>query len=147
MYQIDIETGQTEPIGPEGVRWPMAIAPDGTRVAATGPDHYPAIFSTAGEGPIASPGATVEDKVVQWSEDGRALFLYRRAQPAGRALSVLIERLDLESGERIEWQELRPGDAAGVLDIMPVLISSDGQRYAYGYRTMVSDLFIVSGLL
>lgn len=147
MYQLDIETGQTGPIGPERVRWPIAIAPDGTRVAATGPDHRPAIFSTTGDDSTAIAGATTEDKAVQWSEDGRALFTYRRTGDTGRALSVMIDRIDVESGERSEWQELRPSDPAGVLDIMPVLISSDGQRYAFGYRTLISDLFIVSGLL
>ena len=34
----------------------------------------------------------------------------------------------------------------GILDVMPVHITPDGQTYAYGYRRYLSDLFVVTGL-
>jgi len=34
-----------------------------------------------------------------------------------------------------------------VLDIMPVCITSDGESYAYGYRRLLGDLYIVTGLV
>jgi len=44
------------------------------------------------------------------------------------------------------WQTLQPSDPAGIMDIYPVKITPDGERYAYGYRRYLSDLFIVRGL-
>ena len=45
------------------------------------------------------------------------------------------------------WQELKPNDPAGVMDIMPVYITPDGENYAYSFRRYLSELYIVSGLL
>ena len=41
---------------------------------------------------------------------------------------------------------LRPGDPAGIMDIMPIQLTRDGERYAYSYRRFMSDLYIVEGL-
>ena len=56
-------------------------------------------------------------------------------------------RVEVKSGERKEWLPIRPDDPAGILDIMPVHITPNGKTYAYGYRRLLSDLYVVTGLL
>ena len=70
------------------------------------------------------------------------MFVLERSHSA-----VRIMRVDITSGERKEWVVIRPGDPAGILDVMPVHITPDGQHYAYGYRRFLSDLFIATSLL
>jgi hypothetical protein len=79
---------------------------------------------------------------IQWTDDDRALYVYRR----GRTL-VPLDRIDVTSGDRTRWVDIRPPDPAGVLDIMPIHITPDGETYAYGYRRFLSDLYLVRGLL
>ena len=56
-------------------------------------------------------------------------------------------RLDVSSGERQEWLEIRPDDPAGILDIMPAHITPDGETYAFGDRRLLSNLYMVTGLV
>ena len=39
-----------------------------------------------------------------------------------------------------------PSDPAGVNIILPILLTPDGKSYVYGYRRMLSDLYLVEGL-
>lgn len=83
-----------------------------------------------------------EDEVpVQWSADGRSLFVYRIADVPAR-----IFRLDLSTGRRELWRELIPPDLAGTSDIGNVQITPDGRAYAYYYGQILSDLYLVEGL-
>ena len=55
---------------------------------------------------------------------------------------ILAQRLCAEI-LKISKQEV----PAGILDIMPVHITPNGKTYAYGYRRLLSDLYVVTGLL
>ncbi len=39
-----------------------------------------------------------------------------------------------------------PTDPAGVEFLGPIRLSSDGKSYVYGYRRLISDLYLVEGL-
>jgi len=84
---------------------------------------------TAGELPIA------------WSADGRSISVYGTAE-----LPAKVYRLDLSTGQRTLWKELKPADAAGVEFIGPILPTPDGQACVYGYRRLLTDLYLVEGL-
>ena len=36
-------------------------------------------------------------------------------------------------------------DQAGIIDVFPVWVTPDGERYAYAYRRCLSDFYLVSG--
>jgi eukaryotic-like serine/threonine-protein kinase len=142
MYEVDIESGSHRPVGPEETRWPSAISADGTEVVAIAPDGDVVIYATRGDQSRHLAGSQRGDHPIQWSQDNKYIWVYRRGR-----LRLTIDRIDVESGERTVWQELKPNDPAGVMDIMPVYITPDGENYAYSFRRYLSELYIVSGLL
>jgi len=73
--------------------------------------------------------------------DGKALYAYRRGE-----LPAHVIRLDLGTGEKHPSQELMPPDAAGVVEIVSVVLTPDVSSYAYSYHRILSDLFLVEGL-
>lgn len=137
---VNVDGSGTQPLGPGNLNWPCAISPDGESVMALGADGLPVIHSTRGDAPPAVvPGGRSSDVPIVWSEDGRYVFTH----PRGKA-SLTIERLDVTNGERIAWQEIRPHDAAGIVDIFPIRLTPDGERYAFSYRRCISNLFLVT---
>ena len=43
-------------------------------------------------------------------------------------------------------KKLMPPDAAGVVEIVSVVLTPDVASYAYSYHRILSDLFLVDGL-
>jgi len=119
----------------------FALSHDGKTIAA-GSDPRVMLIPTDGGEPRVAPGCNPGDIPLEWTEDNTAFYISERGQSA-----LKIFRVDITSGERREWVTIRPDDSAGILDIMPVHITPDGQTYAYGYRRLLSDLYIVTGLL
>ncbi len=100
------------------------------------------LISTEGGEPEVLPGCKPGDVPLEWAEDDKTLFVSERGQS-----SLKVLRIDVSTGERLDWIFIRPDDQAGILDVMPVHVTPDGQTYAYGYRRLLSDLYIVTGLL
>ncbi len=130
-----------QPVSPSGCGWWFGISPDSTSIVAAMPDRAPVIYPIAGGDPIPIPGAERGDLPIQWSNDG-AVFVFRPDR-----LRIAIHRIDLATGARTHWHDLRPSDPAGIMDIQPIFMTRDGQHYAYAYRRFISDLYIVEGLL
>ena len=143
MHELPIDgDGTVRSIGPEGTEWPMAISPDGAYVVATSPDQRLTIYSTDNSNnPREVPGSRRGDRAVLWGTDN-GLYVYRYGR-----LRATIDRIDLTTGARSEWQELKPSDPAGVHYIMPAYVSANLEWYAYGYRRFLSSLYLVRGLL
>ena len=78
---------------------------------------------------------------IQWTSDRGSLYVYRPVQEVARIFLV-----DLSSGRRTFWKELKPFDAAGSSMILNVLITPDGKSYVYSFGQMLSDLYLVDGL-
>ena len=57
-----------------------------------------------------------------------------------------VDLCDVATGARRPWKVIVPPDPAGVLAISPILITPDGKSYAYSYRRLLDDLFLVTGL-
>ena len=118
----------------------FALSHDGTTIAA-GIAQKIVLLSTEGTDGHPLPGGKTGDIPIEWTEDNTAIFLLERTHN-----TVRIMRVDVASGERREWAAIRPGDPAGILDVMPVHITPNGDTYAYGYRRFLSDLFIATSL-
>ena len=143
MWEVWLD-GSQEPreISQMSVRWPIKMSNDGRSVAAIGIDDVLRIFPIDGGEPRVLAACSAEDLPIQWTEDDRALFVYQRGR-----INVPIDRVDIETGARTNWLNLHPPDPAGILDIMPIHMTADGETYAYGYRRFLSDLYVVSGLV
>ncbi|MEA2162749.1 MAG: eukaryotic-like serine/threonine-protein kinase [Thermoanaerobaculia bacterium] len=141
-YLVPVD-GSASPraITPEGA-WNMAISPDSTRIVTAIADDRLMIFPIDGSDPQPLPGTEPGDKPVQWSADGGSIFVFK----PGR-VEVAIDRIDLATATRTRHHHLRPADPAGIMDIMPIMMTRDGESYAYSYRRFMSDLYVVEGLV
>jgi serine/threonine protein kinase/Tol biopolymer transport system component len=145
LYVQGLKGGKPEPISPEVVgstatSWPVP-SPDGTLVAAIGPDQLGYLYPLAGGEPRPILGFVAGDTPTAWSADGRSLYVYRYGE-----LPVKVFRLEIATGQKKLWKQLMPVDPAGVNFISPILIAPDGKSYAYGHRRLLSDLYLVEGL-
>jgi dipeptidyl aminopeptidase/acylaminoacyl peptidase len=142
LYVQEVEGGKPQPISPEGIN-PVALvlSPDAKVVAGLGPDQKGYLYPVAGGDARPIAGLEQGEEPINWSADGRALYIYQPGE-----LPAKVFRLDLATGKKELWKELMPSDHAGVALIGPILMSSDGKSYVYGYHRALSDLYLVEGL-
>jgi hypothetical protein len=57
-----------------------------------------------------------------------------------------IERLEIATGRRQPWKELRPADPAGVFGITSVVVTPDGMSYAYTFASSIGSLYLAEGV-
>ncbi len=141
LYIVDTETGARRAISPEGAsQFGGGVSPDGKWVAAIAPNRGIVLYPTDGGEPRPVPGVEREETVVRWTADGRGLYL-----SDSRKMPLTVYRLDLATGRREPIRSFAPADAAGVLNVFPVLLSADGKSYVYSYRRILDDLYVVTG--
>ncbi|HUC29671.1 MAG TPA: hypothetical protein VMR80_08810, partial [Candidatus Acidoferrum sp.] len=139
----DVSGGKPKAISPEGVdAVGFAVSPDGQTVVGIGPDQKGYLFSTSSNGdPRPVSGMESGDIPINWSEDGRSVYLYRSGEVPAK-----VYRVELTVGKRSVWKEIAPLDPTGVSTIGPILITPDGKSYVYGFHRTLGDLYLVEGL-
>ena len=121
-----------------------ANSPDGAfRAYATVEGKVMLTSLTGGEPREAGgPPLARDEYILQWSEDGRYLYVGDY-----EVVPLSVYRRDIETGATTPWLEVRPADAAGVVELPVIRLARDGRSYAYTYlRVDSSDLFLVEGL-
>jgi serine/threonine protein kinase/Tol biopolymer transport system component len=142
IFELAIDgDGKAKPLTTKGLSGSAFTLSHDGRTIAVGVDQKLMLLSVSGGDDRVLPGSKPNDIPIEWTDDNSALFVLERIHTA-----VRVMRIDITSGERREWVTIRPGDPAGILDVMPVHITPDGQTYAYGYRRFLSDLFIATSL-
>jgi serine/threonine protein kinase/Tol biopolymer transport system component len=144
QFAIDLNGGPPHAITPEGANFFFAVSPDNSTLAAADAKEGVLLYPMAGGGepPHVLGGSLAGDKPVQWSADGTAVFVAQ----ASRSQSTIF-RIDVTNGARKEWLALEPDDPAGIMDMFPVVLTPDGESYAYSYRRFLSDLYIVDNVV
>jgi DNA-binding winged helix-turn-helix (wHTH) protein/Tol biopolymer transport system component len=138
LYVQDLETGTTRAITPE-MTGAGVVSPDGTRVATIGHDgHF--LYPVDGRERRPCPGPEEEEWPIQWSADGRHVYVHKQG-----TFPVRVTRIELSTGRREPWKELAPADPAGVTFVQPIL-TRDARAYAYTYYRYLSDLYLVTGV-
>jgi Tol biopolymer transport system component len=144
LYVQDLAGRAPRPVTAEGAGagfHGVVVSPDGRFATGPAPGSGFARYPLEGGSPLPIEGLAEGEVPVQWSADGRSLFVYRIADVPAR-----IFRLDLTTGRRELWRELVPPDLAGTSDIGNVQITPDGRAHAYYYGQVLSDLYLVEGL-
>ena len=142
LYYWDVENAEApRALSPEGDFGPPTVAPDGRWVAAAPRGAPLALYPVDGGSPRPLPGSQADDEPLRFSADGRSLFVRR----AGR-MPACVERIDVVSGARHPWKELRPADPAGVFNISSVVVTPDGRSYAYTFSSAIGSLYLAEGV-
>ena len=144
-YIQDVDGGTATPIGEMGLH-AVLVSPNGREIAGVTGDGVFTLAVGSGSPARRIGGGTPRDIPVQWSPDGKFLYV---AATDGRRLRLY--RLDLSTSRRELWKDLAPADAAGFLRYGPrirgvgITLTPDGQSYAYTYFTDQSRLVLTRG--
>jgi DNA-binding SARP family transcriptional activator/Tol biopolymer transport system component len=119
---------------------PHAVSPDGKWIAIFAPDETVCLYRTKDGTRREVEGLNKGDVPVRWSADGKHLFFQRGRMP------LEIHRLNLKTKQAALWKRLQPTDAAGVTEILRVLVTPDEKLCVYSFKRELSELYLVQGL-
>jgi eukaryotic-like serine/threonine-protein kinase len=142
LYVLDIASGKSQPVTPEGVDGnAFFVSPDSQWIAGIGPDRKGYLYPVGGGEPKVIAGLNPGEQPISWASDGHSLYIYQPGE-----LPASVYRLDIQTGKRTLWKQLLPSDPAGVETIGPILMTPDAQTCIFGYHRMLADLYLVEGL-
>ena len=142
LFTQDAAGGEPRPVTPEGVellRTGKPVSPDGRHVIAAGADGVPVLYPLAGGDPVAVPGLGESDVPIAWTPDGRELLVARYDDTPPR-----VERMDIATGRSRPWSGLGRATPSGLIGDYRLLVTPDGEAYAYSYVRAMSDLYLSS---
>ncbi len=87
-------------------------------------------------GEIRDPHLESGDEPIDWDQDNRHVFVARES-----GASATIYRVDIFSGKREVWKEIRPADPTGVVSVSRFYVTPSGNSYAYSATRVLSSLF------
>jgi dipeptidyl aminopeptidase/acylaminoacyl peptidase len=139
-YLLDIASGSTRPITPEGVFGGL-LTPDGKFLLAIDANRQRWLYPLAGGEPQKLDlKLAPNERVVHFLGDDHTLLTRTTEIPSH------ITRLDIATGRREPWKDIDPSDAAGLQTIVTIRFSADAKSYAYSTFRVLSDLYVVSGM-
>jgi len=141
-YLIDLSSGDSKPISPEGIGGTL-LSPDGKRVVVRGPDGKRGIWPLDGGGVHPIPGLEGNYSVIGWTPDGESVYV---VPSRGRAKIAKVSRVNLQTGKMEPWKTFGEETGAGVTAVVAPHLSSDGNAYAYLYVRVLSEAYVVTGL-
>ncbi len=140
LYIQQIDSGSVRPITPEGVTG-ILVSPDGKSLLCKD-NGKTAICSVEGNTPPQSiQGFDDKDGIIQWTADGRGLYVYPLGEPTFK-----ISRFDLATGRKEFFKEVIPTDRAGIFFPPSIRLTPDGKGYIYSVRRYLMDLYLADGL-
>jgi Tol biopolymer transport system component len=140
-YLIDVSTGDSKPLTPEGVSG-TRVSPDGSRAAVLGPDGRWGVWPLDGSGLRPIPGLDSKYNVTGWTLDGKSVYVMSsRSEQLAR-----VSKVDVTTGKMEPWKTFGVGVGAGVSDTGAPIFSADGSAYAYVYAQALSNAYVVTGL-
>src|SRR6267378_6186510 len=137
-YVQDVNTGEIRPFTEE-LTVALRVSPDGKRVITLQPDRSYYIQPLNGGEATPIPGLASGDEPIQWSDDGRAVYIIGPGEFATK-----IYRVNLATGNRREWKDIDPPNKVGHvgLELNPggILITPDGKVCVYTYWILLQHL-------
>jgi hypothetical protein len=138
-FMQDVAGGKPVPVTSEG-RTATRVSPDQKNVTAAA-DGKLTLLPIAG-GDAKTIGALEPgESVIRWSGDGRYLYLRELVDPS----FLKISRMDVATGRKELWKELKTPDPVGV-QISQVVLTPDGASYAYSFQRDITTLYLADGL-
>ncbi len=140
-YLIDLSTGDSKAITPEGVGGTL-LSPDGTKVIVFAKDGRLAIWALDGSGMRPVPGLDATYYPRRWSPDGTSIYV---ASSKLQDKLARVFEVNLATGKMQLWKTFGQNEA-GYNGAGAPLFSADGSAYAYVYSTTLSEAYVATGL-
>ncbi len=140
-YLIDVSTGDSKPVTPEGTAG-THLSPDGTRAAVLSRDGNWGVWPLDGSGLRLIPGLGSKYHVSGWAPDGKSVYV-QSSRPEQLAK---VFKVDVTTGKVEPWRTFGAGVGAGVSETGAPISSADGNAYAYVYTQSLSNAYVVTGL-
>jgi serine/threonine protein kinase/Tol biopolymer transport system component len=142
-YIQNLEGGAAVPIGDEMLQRAALVSPDEKLLAGITSSGDYVLGPIDGGSPRPIRGALPGDELIQWSRDGRSLYV---CQPGDSSLEFF--RVDLATGRREPWKSVKPADTVGMIGIQgsAVHMTPDGRSVAYSYWKTLTELYLVDNL-
>jgi Tol biopolymer transport system component len=142
LYVQDLAGGKPQAITPEGLRLfrSKPISPDGRSVIARGPEGKVYLYPVSPGEPRPVLGLEPGDLPIQWSPDGRYIYVYRRGD-----VPAQVTRVEMATGKRELWKALVPGDTTGLEEVANIWLTPDGRSYVYNHIRTLCDLYLAEG--
>jgi Tol biopolymer transport system component len=141
-YLIDISSGDSKPITPEGVAG-VHPSPNGASTAVLGPDGKWGIWQLEGRDIRLIPGLDSTYLVIGWSPDTGSVYAFqtRASETVAKVLKV-----NIVTGKIEPWRTFGAEMAAGINNVGPPNFSAGNTAYAYTYGRELSEAYVVTGL-
>lgn len=139
VYVYDLSRNTVKAITPEGMTGPAVLSPDG-RFVAVNDNSYVRVYSVDDGNDRVLPGVPEPGNVAAWSSDGKSLLIVEQVEDLAR-----VFRRDVVSGNRELVREIRIQDSSGVT-ALDILVSRNGQAYAFTKSLRLANVFVVEGL-
>jgi Tol biopolymer transport system component len=139
FYLQDLTGGEPKAISVDGfpAAFSIVTTPDGASIVAMR-DGQAALFPVAGGEPRVVAGVVPGEIPLRVSADGRSLFVFDNA--------YAIFKVDLVRGTRQPWRQITPIGGGPAAFLAAIVISPDGNSYAYLLRDDTSTLYVATGL-
>jgi Tol biopolymer transport system component len=141
-YLIDVATGDSKPISPEGITGANP-SPDGKVTIVTGPDGSFGLWPLDGSGMRPIPGLQPGFAPLGWTSDGSSLYVVERNFDARHRK---IFRLNLATGKMEPWKTLGENISSGLAGVGGIMFAKDANNYAYLWVQTLSQAYLVRGL-
>jgi len=142
VFVQDVDGGPPRAVTSDDVGLPRIgrpVSPNGRRVVALGPEGLPALYPLAGGDPAAVPGLGETDVPICWTRDGRELLVARYEETPPR-----VEYVEVASGRTRPWHRLGRAAPTGLQGQYRILVTPDGESYAYSHTRLINDLYLTS---
>jgi serine/threonine protein kinase len=141
----DLAGGKPRAITPSGVVTPL-LSGDGRFLSAVASDGDLYVYPTDGAAAYKVVGLHPGERHVQWTADGKFLYVRGEDPRAGEPAITRVYRLDPRTGRRELWKEIQPVNPSAGGAIGRILFSADGKICVYTHHRYSSELFLVEGL-
>ena len=143
-YSIDLDTGDSKAITPEGISG-VYLSPDGKSTVVRQSDGKCGVWPLEGGGIRLIPGLDSTYRVLGFSPDGASIDVVLSRSPVTPRVRM-VSRVNVASGQIEPWKEFGLPDDPGVTSMSRLIFSKDGAAYAYIYVRNISQAFVVTGL-
>jgi Tol biopolymer transport system component len=138
-YEMDLEGGKPEPLGPANFRG-TAVASDGKRIAGQNVSGEALVFDLGTQKAQPVAGIGLEGRVGEWTEDGKALLVY-----SGTPWVTRVDRVEVATGNRTSLRKVELTEKAGST-VLYLQYAEPSKTSVYVTLRFLGSLYVVEGL-